>query len=343
MTLTTSSAGMQLPTRADVKVRGVIVGQVNKAESEGKGATLTLGIKPDKIGQIPDNVTAALLPKTLFGEKYVELTIPRTTRPRPSLRTGDKIEQTELPVEVEKVLNDLYPLLRTVQPAELNYTLNALATALEGRGDKIGESLVTLDSYLKRLNPQIPDIIADIKLLGDGHRHLRRRVPRDRGHPAQHGEDRQHAGLEGGEAERVPQRPTAFSDTTKAFLDDNGDNIIRLGQLSEPILALLGRYSPEFPCLLEGMVQPGAAPGRHVPRLHLPHQPQDDAEPAPRLQRPDPRSTARTTGPNCAGLPSPPSPYYPSYKLPDLDDGVDDLGKVQPAPRHRARQPALRA
>ena len=53
MTLTTSSAGMQLPMRADVKVRGVIVGQVNKAESEGEGATLTLGIKPDKIGQIP--------------------------------------------------------------------------------------------------------------------------------------------------------------------------------------------------------------------------------------------------------------------------------------------------
>ena len=39
--------------RADVKVRGVIVGQVNKAESEGEGATLTLGIKPDKIEHDP--------------------------------------------------------------------------------------------------------------------------------------------------------------------------------------------------------------------------------------------------------------------------------------------------
>ena len=44
---------MQLPMRADVKVRGVIVGQVNKAESEGEGATLTLGIKPDKIEPDP--------------------------------------------------------------------------------------------------------------------------------------------------------------------------------------------------------------------------------------------------------------------------------------------------
>ena len=66
---------------------------------------------------------------------------------------------------MEKVLDDLYPLLRTVQPAELNYTLNALATALEGRGNKIGESLVTLDGYLKRMNPQLPALINDIKLL----------------------------------------------------------------------------------------------------------------------------------------------------------------------------------
>ena len=54
------------------------------------------------------------------------------------------------------MLSDLYPLLRTVQPADLNMTLNALATALEGRGEQLGENLETLDSYLKRLNPQIP-------------------------------------------------------------------------------------------------------------------------------------------------------------------------------------------
>ena len=54
------------------------------------------------------------------------------------------------------MLSDLYPLLRTVQPAELNMTLNALATALEGRGERLGENLETLDAYLKRINPQIP-------------------------------------------------------------------------------------------------------------------------------------------------------------------------------------------
>src|SRR3954464_6325786 len=66
--LKTDTIGLQLPKQADVKVRGVIVGQVNKIESNGEGATLTLGIKPEKIGEIPKNVSAAILPKTLFGE-----------------------------------------------------------------------------------------------------------------------------------------------------------------------------------------------------------------------------------------------------------------------------------
>src|SRR5690242_15663866 len=90
VSLKTDTIGLQLPQKADVKVRGVIVGQVNKIASNGEGATLTLGIKPDKIKQIPRNVTAAILPKTLFGEKYVELQIPSDPSSN-ALRSGDKI------------------------------------------------------------------------------------------------------------------------------------------------------------------------------------------------------------------------------------------------------------
>jgi phospholipid/cholesterol/gamma-HCH transport system substrate-binding protein len=142
--LHTDTVGLNLPVRADVKIRGVIVGEVLKAEPGENGAVLTLGIKPDKISEIPANVTASILPKTLFGEKYVALDIP-TQPAAAALRTGDQITQTAMPVEVERVLNDIYPLLRTIQPAELSYTLNALADALEGRGEQLGQSIVTLD------------------------------------------------------------------------------------------------------------------------------------------------------------------------------------------------------
>ena len=177
-----------------------------------------------------------------------------------SLKAGDKIDQTKLPIEVEQVLNDLYPLLRTVQPAELNYTLNALANALEGRGDKIGESLVTLDGYLKKMNPQIPALIDDIKLLATVTDTYADVTPAARGHPAQHREDRQHP------ASRKEQKLnaflndlTAFSDTTTSFLNDNGDNIIRLGQLSEPILALLAALLRHLPVPARGHREAGSA------------------------------------------------------------------------------------
>ena len=62
------------------------------------------------------------------------------------------------------MLTDLYPLLRAVQPADLNTTLNAVATALEGRGERLGQNLETLDDYLNRFNPEIPALIEDLRL-----------------------------------------------------------------------------------------------------------------------------------------------------------------------------------
>src|SRR5690348_18375674 len=146
----TSEIGLQLPNRADVKIRGVIVGEVLDMSATAQGAELTLGLYPSKISVIPQNVTASIVPKTLFGEKYVSLIVP-TDPSSQHIEAGDTIKRTDVATEVERVLSDLYPLLRTVQPAELNETLNALATALEGRGDQLGQNLETLNSYLERI------------------------------------------------------------------------------------------------------------------------------------------------------------------------------------------------
>ena len=327
VSMTTSTAGLNLPPKADVKVRGVIVGQVLKEESKGKGAFLQLGIKPAMIKSIPKNVSAAIVPKTLFGEKYIDLTIPSDPAGSP-LADGDKIEQTKLPIEVEKVLNDLYPLLRTVQPAELNYTLNALADALEGRGEKIGENIVVLDDYLKKMNPQVPALVEDIKLLATVTNTYADVAPQlidtlrnttKTGNTLLSREQKLHSFL---------RDLTAFSDTTKSFLDDNGDNIIRLGQLSEPILALLRRYSPEFPCLLDGIVRQAPRLGDtfrgfifHINLQVLPRQPRG-------YTGGDRSVLGANNGPSCARLPNPPIPYYPAAgDFPNLNDGANGLGK----------------
>ncbi|HEY6933177.1 MAG TPA: MCE family protein [Marmoricola sp.] len=325
--LETDTVGLQLPDRADVKVRGVLVGEVLDMipKAPGKGAELVLGIDPDKIGQIPADVTASILPKTLFGQKYVALDIPAHATSSP-LHPGAVISQTKLPIEVEKVLSDLYPLLRTVQPAELNYTLNAVADALEGRGEKLGQSLTTLDGYLRRLNPQIPALLQDIRLLSSVSSTYADVVPQiaetlrntvKTGNTLLTEQQKLHSFL---------RDVSSFSDTTRGFLDANGDNIVRLGRVARPTLALLARYSPEYPCLLRGLV-------RQIPRLAstfrgfvfhiqvitLPRQPRGYT-PADLPVYGDSR------GPSCAGLPDPPgNPAHP-YTSPNFRDGVDDNG-----------------
>src|SRR5690606_22532261 len=106
---------LQLPQRADVKVRGVIVGEVLDFSPTVEGAELTLGLYPDRTAEIPADVTASIVPKTLFGEKYVSLIVPDSPSGQ-ALAAGDTIERTAVSTEVEEVLSDLYPLLRAVQP-----------------------------------------------------------------------------------------------------------------------------------------------------------------------------------------------------------------------------------
>lgn len=334
--LKTSTIGLQLPERADVKIRGVIVGEVIESKADGQsGAELTLGIYPDETEIIPANVTGSILPKTLFGEKYVALEIPDAPATQP-IKAGDTIERTKVSIELEKVLSDLYPLLRTVAPAELNKTLNALATALEGRGELIGENLVTLDSYLKRINPQIPALVEDLRLasrVSDLYVDVLPEIATILRNTIKTGQT-----LEGREEklQKFLGDVSSFSDTTTEFLEQNDENIIRVGQLNEPILKVLAKYAPEYPCLLGGIrnlipFQAEAYRGftAHLNVELLPHQPRGYT-PA------DAHRNGEKRGPHCGTLPNLVfSQENPFPAPPNFNDGIDEptgKGTIRTAP-----------
>ena len=279
VTVKTSKIGLQLPALADVKIRGVIVGDVREIDSAGDGATLSLAIDPEQADIIPANATARIAPKTLFGEKYVDLQVPDSPSSE-SIQAGDVIEQSEVAIEVEKVLSDIYPLLRTVQPAEINYTLTAIATALEGRGEDMGKNLEILDDYLKQTNPQIPLLIDDLRKLGALSEEYREVVPEI----ANLLRNSVTTGNTFVEEEQKIQAlfddVASFSSTSKDFLEQNGENIIRLNKQGQAQLPLFAKYSPEYPCLLKGIV--GAIPRQaeafrgytlHINLETLPRQP----------------------------------------------------------------------
>ncbi|GAA1562537.1 MCE family protein [Kribbella hippodromi] len=250
--LKTSHIGLQLNEHADVKLRGIIVGEVRKVSTDGDEATVQLALKPDQIGEISSAVSARILPKTLFGEKYVALVPPKGPEGA-HIKAGDVIsrDKTAVGIEIEKVLNDALPLLQAVDPADLNATLNTLATALEGRGAEIAGTLTQLDGYLKKLNPSVPklmDALAKLtqvsNLYGDATPDLVRAL--------------RNLTITGNTVvEKEQQLQTFFGDVQKlsttgnTFLQQNEDRVIRLGQVSRPVLNLLERYSPEVPCFLK--------------------------------------------------------------------------------------------
>jgi phospholipid/cholesterol/gamma-HCH transport system substrate-binding protein len=322
--LQTSTIGLQLPSRADVKIRGVIVGEVLAFDSDAEGAELTLGIYPDQIDTIPANVTGSIVPKTLFGEKYVALVVPAEPA-ADHIEAGDTIERTQVSIEVEKVLSDLYPLLRTVQPADINVTLNALATALEGRGDQLGQNLETVDSYLKRINPQIPQLIEDLRLtarVSDTYAAVMPQIADildDTVKTTGTLEDREvklHA---------LFDDVASFSDTARGFLDDNGDNLIRFSKIGQEQLRVFAKYAPEYNCLTRGIVNAGKLQAEafrgfvlHIVLETLPNQPRPyNVDDRPHF--------GEDRGPACLHLPNPPwSQSNPVRHQPDFDDGVDE-------------------
>jgi len=322
VTLETSTVGLSLPSRADVKIRGVIVGEVLDATVTGDGAELTLGLYPDKIDSIPSNVTARIEPKTLFGEKYVALQVPE--QPRGAIRAGERITQTVVATEVEQALNDLYPLLRTVQPEQLAHTLNAVATALEGRGEALGKSLETLDGYLRKMNPQLPELVEDIKLTSEVAGIYEQVMP-------------EIAAILRGTVttgntllEREKDLNRLFADVSRlsavtgAFLDKNEQNLVQVADLGAKQLRVLGKYAPGFPCLVGGVVNAGKAQAEafrgfvlHINLEVIPNQ--------PRPYGPDDRPVLREKrGPHCGALPSPPYDQANPYRNPpNFDDGVN--------------------
>ncbi|GAA2482903.1 MCE family protein [Terrabacter carboxydivorans] len=329
VTLETDRLGSQLQESSDVKLRGLLVGEVRRIEVTPTGTRLQLALQPDEVAKIPSNVSARLLPKTLFGERYVDL-VTAATPARP-IRAGDVIPQdrSKVAIELETVFDNLYPLLRTVQPAKLATTLNALSTTLDGRGEQIGRNLTLVDRYFKALNPSMPTLQKDISLLADT-ADLYNGVAPDFFRLTESlrvtnktivDKDQQLAAFLVGTA--------GFANEAAGFLRDNEQRIIQVGQVSKPTLQLLAEYSPIYPCVASGLVNwlPRANAAFSGGTFHITL----EVVPPRKAYRPgeEPRWDDKR-GPHCYGLPSPDGSQSNPFKGNHFDDGTQPASNAQP-------------
>ena len=326
VTLYSDSAGSEMHIGAQVMVRGVQVGEVRQVTTSGNGARLELAIQPAQLRWLPVNVSAELLPATLFGERYVDLIIPRQPAAR-TLAAGGVIRQNRSAdaVELERVLNNLLPLLTALQPAKLSVTLTAIAQGLQGRGQELGETLVTLSSDLRQLNPQLPALDADIRELAGVARTYAQASPAIVQSLSDLSRTSQTIVSDRAGLTALFSTVTTASADLRAFLAANSDNIIRLSATSLATLRILAAYSPEFPCTLRDLAQfvPAAdralGRGTRQPGLHA----QVIVVPSPGKYLPgiDTPRFGDNLGPRCYPVP------FPGIRL---KDGAQGRGAALP-------------
>jgi phospholipid/cholesterol/gamma-HCH transport system substrate-binding protein len=324
VTVKADRAGLQLAKFGDVRVNGALVGQVREVTQDGDQAEIRIALEPSAAEKIPSNVSVEILPTTLFGQKFVSFVRPATPSGE-SLSDGDVIpaERVETNVELSQVLADLFPLLRAVRPADLNATLNALATALEGRGEQLGQTMDELGQYLDAIDDHLPTLREDLVELAE--------VSDAYDVAAPDLLDVLVTVTSRTIVEKRQQLDVFFSDlggladTSTRILRDNEQNLVRVGQVSEPVLALLAEYSPEFPCLIKGAA-------RYAPILSKTFEGDwvkqyiEFFNPQWRVfdERDAPRYGEVGHGPWCAGLPkfTVPGKHYSFDQGSDLDENL---------------------
>jgi virulence factor Mce-like protein len=321
VTLQADRIGNQLSAPADVKLRGLIVGEVRAVSSNGHGADIDLALQPSKMRLIPKNVEAQLLPKTLFGEKFVELVLPQAPSPQ-HLRAGDVIPQdrSTTALETERVIDDLLPLLQSLKPADLSLALNATSSALRGRGEQIGKNFELVDSYFRQLNPELPKLLEDFRGLADLSQNYADAAPDLLRLLDNFSAVGRNTVDQKQELATFLQSTATFASTADSFLRDNQQRLITLASASRPSLEVYQRYAPEFPCIARGLTrfQPivERSFGRLQPGLHITLEVTRDNGQYTSDDRP---RFLDDRGPQCYGLPRPqvPAPdinYRDGYK-----------------------------
>ena len=153
-----------------VTYNGVQIGRVARIDEVNVGgepkAKITLDVDPKYIDLIPANVVADIKATTVFGNKYVSFSSPKDPVPQ-RITTSDVIDVTSVTTEFNTLFETVVSVAEKVDPVKLNQTLTATAQALDGLGDRFGQSLIHGNEILADLNPRQPQVRYDIQRLAD--------------------------------------------------------------------------------------------------------------------------------------------------------------------------------
>jgi phospholipid/cholesterol/gamma-HCH transport system substrate-binding protein len=154
---------------SSVRILGVPVGKVTKLTPHGTSVTVQFTFSGKY--KVPADVTAAIVPPAIVGDRYVQLTPAYTTGP--SLANGATIEHTEVPVELDQIFSSLDNLNRALGPRGANAT-GALSRLIatgsrelgNGNGARLHRALHDVSELIATLDDSKGDLVGVIGHLG---------------------------------------------------------------------------------------------------------------------------------------------------------------------------------
>jgi phospholipid/cholesterol/gamma-HCH transport system substrate-binding protein len=251
ITLTSDRSGLVTEPGAKVKLRGVEVGRVAGIVGARQPVRLRLELDPDQVRFIPANVGAEIASTTAFGAKYVNLIYPD----KPSsqrISAGAVLQSSNVTTEVNTLFDNLVGLLDQIDVTKLNSVLTALATAVRGQGQRIGQATTDANQVLLAVNPRMDTVAADwrsLKGFSDAYSAAAQNIlaTLDAGRTTastitSHAQD----------LDTLLLNTIGFANSGVALIGPNKDNLVNGVNALEPTTSLLLKYSPTYTCLLQG-------------------------------------------------------------------------------------------
>lgn len=324
VTVLSQRAGLVMNPDAKVKLHGAQVGSVDSIETLPDGrAAIHLAINPTYLDIIPSDVTVDIGSSTVFGAKSVELVVPQNASAE-SLRAGQVLTADHVNIEINTVFEQLSQVLAQIEPAKLNQTLGALATALDGRGEQLGQMMADFDGFLTTIEPSLPTMehelataptvigtYADVapQLLDtiDAATTISQTVLDEQDN-----------------LDRLLVSVIGLSDNGIDVIGGNREAITTTMELLVPTTDLLNEYHTALTCGLGGAVQLAKAPGSPVPGGLLLQSVTLGQE---RYRYPQnlPKVAAKG-GPQCTDLPKVPFQKRPPFVITDVNANPAQYG-----------------
>ncbi|MBF6179289.1 MCE family protein [Nocardia otitidiscaviarum] len=155
-------SGLVLDPDAKVKIRGVEIGKVSGVHNTADGARIDLELDPEQLRMVPANAVVDIRSTTVFGAKYINFVAPQNAS-KESLQPGAVVRASSVTVEFNTLFQHLNDVLAKIEPEKLNATLQAVGSALQGRGEKINQLLVDSEAFLRDINSSLPTLQEDLR------------------------------------------------------------------------------------------------------------------------------------------------------------------------------------